>query len=197
MKKLEKIAVFCGSSAGIEPAYATAAQQLGKTFTTANISLIFGGGKVGLMGILADAVLANDGEVIGVMPQFLVEKEIAHPHVTKFHIANSMHERKALIAELADGFILLPGGTGSAEEFLEIFTWAQLGLHKKPCGILNVNHYYDHLLKFLEHSVASGFMSPIYRDMIIVEDSAKKLLDRFMIYHAPTQVKWVKSTAVT
>lgn len=196
MNKFKKLTVFCGSKIGIEPKYAIATKELGAMLAENNITLVYGGGKVGLMGILADAVLANKGNVIGVIPKFLVEKELLHPDITQVHITDSMHERKELMAKFADGFILLPGAAGSAEEFMEIYTWAQLGLHQKPLSILNIDNYYYHFLKFLDHAVANGFMDTIYREMIIVENSPEKLLERFISYQAPSQIKWTKADKI-
>lgn len=189
--KLNRIAVFCGASRGSRPEYAQAARQLAKALVEANITLIYGGGKVGLMGELADQVLKLGGEIIGIIPSILVEREIAHPKLTKMHIVHSMHERKQLYSKFADGFIMLPGGAGSLEEFFEVFVGGQLGFHKKPCGILNVVNYYDLVIKFLGYSVVEGFSEAVYRDMIIVEDNAQQLLQRFTEYQAPA-AKWVK-----
>ncbi len=190
MNQIKKLCVYCGASAGSDYRYTEAAQQLAALFLNSDIGLVYGGGKVGLMGILADAVLGNGGEVIGVMPECLVEKEIAHSGITKLHIVASMHERKLLISDLADGFILLPGGSGSLDEFFEIVTWAQLGFHAKPCGILNVANYYDDLLKFLDNAVNKNFMKPIFRDMIIVENKPNDLLQRFTNYLPPKEYRW-------
>ena len=150
---MKRICVFCGSNKGAKPAYIEAAKSLGKVLVKKNIGLIYGGGKVGLMGVIADEVLASGGEVIGVIPQSLVNREVAHQNVTQMHIVNSMHERKALMADLSDGFMALPGGMGTFDEFCEILTWAQLGIHQKPCGILNVENYFTPLLAMFDHAM--------------------------------------------
>lgn len=189
----KNLCVFCGSSVGSDPVFIDATRQLATTLVENKIGLVYGGAKVGLMGILADTALEKGGEVIGVMPKLLIEKEIAHDGLTKLHVVKSMHERKALMAELADGFIMLPGGTGSLDEFFEILTWSQLGFHGKPCGILNVANYYDHILKFLDEAVAKHFLKEIYRKIVIAEDSPEKLLAAFATYQAPSEPKWIRS----
>ena len=155
------------------------------------IGLVYGGGKVGLMGKLADAALSAGGRAMGVIPQALLIKEIGHEHLTELKIVNSMHERKALMAELADGFIALPGGFGTLDEFCEILTWAQLGLHHKPCGLLNVNGYYDHFSRFLDHAVDEQFLRPLHRAMVIADHDPEMLLERMMEYEAPVTGKWI------
>jgi uncharacterized protein (TIGR00730 family) len=190
-RRIERLCVFCGSSTGSHPAYFEAADQLGRELANAGVTLIFGGGRVGLMGILADSVLAAGGEVIGVIPRSLVEKEIAHASLTKLHVVESMHERKALMADLADAFVLLPGGFGSWEEFCEIVTWLQLGIHRKPCAILNVAGYYDGLLSLATHALAEGFLRPAHHDMVIVENNPEALLSRLANAVIPSEVKWV------
>lgn len=192
--KINKIAVFCGSHAGHSPIYSESAQQLADGLFKFELTLIYGGAKVGLMGAIADRMLNHKGHVIGVMPQSLIDVELAHPSLTELHIVNSMHERKELISEIADGFIMLPGGSGSLDEFFEMFTWAQLGYHSKPCGILNVNGYYDHLLKFLDNAVQQGFLKQVYRDMIIVDSSPQNIINSFMNYQAPLDIKWRTNT---
>mgnify|MGYP002413099338 CR=1 FL=1 len=183
---LKRLAVFCGSSNGAPSAYREGAVQLGKELAKRGISLVYGGASVGIMGTVADTVLEEGGEVIGVMPKLLIEREISHQHVTKLFIVESMHERKAKMAELADGFIALPGGPGTLEEFFEIFTWAQIGIHQKPLGLLNINHYYDPLLALFDHMVTEQFLQAKYRSMSIVDSDAKALLDKFETYQAPT-----------
>lgn len=183
---LKRLAVFCGSSNGASSAYREGAVQLGKELAKRGISLVYGGASVGIMGTVADTVLEEGGEVIGVMPKLLIEREISHQHVTKLFIVESMHERKAKMAELADGFIALPGGPGTLEEFFEIFTWAQIGIHQKPLGLLNINHYYDPLLALFDHMVTEQFLQAKYRSMSIVDSDAKALLDKFETYQAPT-----------
>lgn len=156
------------------------------------IRLVYGGGSVGLMGIVADAVLKAGGEVTGVIPEALVRREVEHHGVTELHVTRSMHERKALMSELADGFIALPGGIGTLEEIFEVWTWAQLGIHRKPCGLLNVDGYFDSLTRFLGHTVSEGFLSTSQRSVLLVEDSPEALLDRFASYTPPDAPKWME-----
>jgi uncharacterized protein (TIGR00730 family) len=190
-RPIRRLCVFCGSSTGARPAYAEAAAQVGRVIANSKIELVFGGGRVGLMGILADSVLAAGGQAIGVMPLALVEKEIAHASLTKLHVVESMHQRKAMMADLADAFLLLPGGFGSWEEFCEIVTWLQLGIHRKPCAILNVAGYYDGLLSLADHALAEGFLRIAHHNMVIVEENPQALLARLAIASIPTEVKWV------
>lgn len=182
---MNAIAVFCGSSEGKSPTYRESAAALGRELAKRGITLVYGGAKAGLMGAVADAVLEHGGEVIGVLPHFLQEREIAHNGLTELILVDSMHERKAKMADLADGFIALPGGPGTMEEFFEIFTWGQLGLHRKPCGFLNVNHYYDPLVSLFEKMEREQFMQPKYRTMVITDTTPEGLLDRFSTYVAP------------
>jgi len=188
---LQSVCVFCGSSRGIDRAYTEAARSLGRTLAEANVRLIFGGGHVGLMGVLSNAALEAGGEVIGVIPGFLVERELAHSGLNDLRIVGSMHERKALMSELCDGFITLPGGTGTLEEFFEILTWAQLGEHEKPCGLLNVAGYYDPLLAVFDHMLDKGFLSQSNRALFLVESEPAKLLQRLDHYRPPETVKWI------
>ncbi len=188
--KIKNIGVFCGSSLGNEPLYCEATKELAKYLVDARITLVYGGANVGLMGLLADHILKNNGEVIGVIPKSLVDKEVAHPDLTKLHIVNSMHERKAMMEKLSDGFIMLPGGAGSLDEFFEMVTWAQLGFHSKPCGILNIGNYYDSLLTFLDHVVEKGFMKLTHRNMIIVENSPQILFQKLGNYQVALEKKW-------
>ena len=187
----KSIGVFCGSQLGKNPQFAEAARDVAYAFAKADITLVYGGAKVGIMGVIADEMVNLKGKVIGVMPKHLVDREIAHPGITDLRIVNSMHERKSLIAELVDGFLMLPGATGTLDEFVEVLTWAQLGLHQKPCAILNAANYYDYLLKFLDHTVAMEFLNPAYRDMIIVENSPEKIIEAFVNYQPPAH-KWAK-----
>lgn len=188
---MESICVFCGSSNGSDPAYAKAARHLGQAIAGNGLTLVYGGGHVGLMGVVADAALEAGGEVIGVMPKSLVDREIAHTGLTKLHVVSSMHERKALMADLSDGFIALPGGNGTLEEFFEVLTWAQLGEHDKPCGLLNAAGYYDPLLAVFDQMVLMKFLEPVHRDLILVEDDPPALLQRFDSSHPPKTVKWI------
>jgi uncharacterized protein (TIGR00730 family) len=188
---LRSICVFCGSRPGNDPAYEAGARLLGRTLAEAGISLVYGGGHVGLMGVVAGAVLDAGGEVTGVIPKALVEREIAHPGLTDLRVVGSMHERKAMMSELSEGFIALPGGTGTLEEFFEVQTWAQLGEHEKPCGLLSVAGYFDPLVALLDHMVARGFLSEEHRAMVLVETEPKPLLDAFTQYRPPKTVKWI------
>lgn len=183
---MKKLAVFCGSSDGASPAYKEGAVQLGKEMARRGITLVYGGASVGIMGTVADAVLEAGGQVIGVIPQMLEDREISHRGLTELIVVGSMHERKMKMAELADGFIALPGGPGTMEEYFEIFTWAQLGLHQKPCGILNVNGYYDLLISFFDHMNEQQFLQDKYRAMALVADSPDELIEKFNTYTPPT-----------
>jgi len=173
---MKRLCVFCGASMGRNPAYAEAARSLAKILATKGITLVYGGASVGVMGQLADAALEAGGEVIGVMPQELVNREVSHLHLSELIIVGSMHERKAKMAELSDGFIALPGGLGTLEELFEVLTWAQLRFHAKPCGLLNTNGYYDQLISFLDHSVDEKFIKPTHRQMIVLGDEPNALL---------------------
>jgi uncharacterized protein (TIGR00730 family) len=186
--------VICGSSRGIDPDYTEAARSLGRTLAEANVRLVFGGGHVGLVGVLSNAALEAGGEVIGVIPGFLVERELAHSGLNDLRIVGSMHERKALMSELSDGFITLPGGTGTLEEFFEILTWAQLGEHEKPCGLLNVAGYYDPLLAVFDHMLHKGFLSQSNRALLLVESEPAKLLRKVDHYRPPETVKWINNS---
>lgn len=188
---MRSVCVFCGSSRGIDPDYTEAARSLGRTLAEANVRLVFGGGHVGLMGVLSNAALEAGGEVIGVIPGFLVERELAHSGLSDLRIVGSMHERKALMSDLSDGFITLPGGTGTLEEFFEVLTWAQLGEHEKPCGLLNVAGYYDPLLAVFDHMVDNGFLSQSNRALLLVESEPGRLLQRLDHYRPPETVKWI------
>ncbi len=188
---MKRICIFCGSSPGSRPAYAAAAEALARYLVSKGIAIVYGGGNVGLMGVLADTALAAGGEVIGVIPRSLVEKEVAHTRLRDLRIVNSMHERKALMAELSDAFIALPGGYGTFDEFCEILTWTQLGLQNKPCGILNVDGYYDRLLEMFDHAVQEQFVKPAHRQMVISESDAEALLDRLLAYAPPVVEKWI------
>jgi len=185
------LCVFCGSSHGGRAVYASAAKTLGRALVNRGFGLVYGGGKVGLMGTIANAVLEAGGEVIGVIPKFLSEKEIAHVGLTQLHVVSSMHERKAMMAELADGFIALSGGYGTFEEFCEILTWAQLGFHQKPCGLLNVDGYYDRLIAMFDHAVEEQFVHTRHRSLVLVDSQPDDLLDQFAAFEPITFQKWV------
>jgi uncharacterized protein (TIGR00730 family) len=188
-----RLCVFCGSNAGFDPAYLAMAEALGRVLAREGIALVYGGGAVGLMGAVADAALASGGEVIGVMPQALVDKEIDHKGLTDLRIVGSMHERKALMAELADGFIAMPGGLGTFEELFEVWTWAQLGYHRKPCALLNVAGFYDRLAAFLDDVVEKGFVKPIHRSMLIVGNDPEALIAAIRGYEPPKVDKWIRA----
>ena len=176
MTKLKRIAVFCGSNLGQSRRYQQSARDVGQALSRHNKTLIYGGGSVGLMGVIADTLLEQKGEVIGVIPELMASTEVAHQGLSELIIASTMHERKATMASLADGFMLLPGGAGSLDEFFEILTWRKLGLHDKPCAILNHEGYYDKLLQFIDHAVSEGFMQQAHRDMILVGDDSYELV---------------------
>lgn len=188
---MKRVCVFAGSSAGSQPEYRTVAEELGRVLAAREIGLVYGGAQIGLMGVVADAVLAARGQVTGVIPAALVAKEIAHSGLADLRVVGSMHERKAVMADLADAFIALPGGWGTLEEFFEMLTWGQLGLHQKACGLLNARGYFDRLLSFLEHSIAEGFVRRQSRSMISVADSPGDLLDQLMSYEPPVVEKWL------
>jgi uncharacterized protein (TIGR00730 family) len=194
---LENICVYCGSNAGRRPDYAEAAQDLAHELVRRNIGLVYGGSSVGIMGVLADAVMDAGGRVIGVLPEALKRKELEHKNLTELHVVGSMHERKTMMVERADGFIALPGGVGTLEEIFETWTWGQLGFHRKPCGLLNAAGYYDHLNRFLDHTVEEAFMQPAHRAMLAVESDPGKLIDRFVTYEPPTVSKWITTPATT
>jgi uncharacterized protein (TIGR00730 family) len=189
---MRSVCVFCGSSPGGNPAYLTAAQAIGREIAGRGLKLVYGGAKVGLMGAVADAALSAGGEVVGVLPQALMIKEIGHPGLSRLEVVNSMHERKARMAELSDGFIALPGGAGTLEEIFEIWTWGQLGFHGKPAGFLNVAGYYDKLAGFLDHTVGEAFVKTVHRDMLIFHDDPTALLDALAAYKAPVTGKWLE-----
>jgi len=188
---MKRICVFCGSSSGGEAIYSETASNVGEFLAAKGIELVYGGGRVGLMGTVADAVLANDGTVIGIIPAALDKKEIAHKGLTELHIVDSMHERKAKMAELSDGFIAMPGGFGTFEEFCEIVTWAQLGIHQKPCGLLNVRGFYDPLIKQFDYSTSSGFVSPEHRGIVLVGTEISRLFESMVNYTPPAVEKWI------
>lgn len=182
---MKSIAVFCGSSEGASPIFKESAVQLGYELAKRQITLIYGGANVGLMGAVADAVLEQGGQVIGVLPIFLQNREIAHQGLTELIMVDSMHERKTKMADLAEGFIALPGGPGTMEEYFEIFTWGQLGLHSKPCGFLNINQYFDPLVSMFESMEREQFMQPKYRSMVITDHTPEGILKQFSSYAAP------------
>ena len=194
---MKRLCVFCGSTAGRRAVYADAARALATALLHRGLGLVYGGGSIGLMGILADAVLAEGGEVIGVLPRGLARKEYAHDRLTELHLVDSMHERKALMASLADGFIALPGGLGTLEEVLEVLTWAQLGIHRKPVGLVDVEGYWGGLLALLRHAVGEGFVRPEYAALLLVDPTPAALLDRLATWRPPvTPPIWLDATEI-
>jgi uncharacterized protein (TIGR00730 family) len=189
---MKQICVFCGSNAGNKPIYADAARQVGAALARRKLVLVYGGGQIGLMGIVADATLAAGGEVIGVIPRALATKELAHTGLTELRVVGTMHERKALMAELSDGFIALPGAFGTLDEFCEILTWAQLGLHANPCGILDVGGYFDPLLEQFDRAVAEGLLKAEHRGLVLRSSNADDLLDQFERFKPPNIEKWIE-----
>jgi uncharacterized protein (TIGR00730 family) len=189
---MRRVCVFCGSNPGTRPAYSITARALGAALVRRGLGLVYGGGGVGLMGILADTVLEAGGEVIGVIPEALVAREVAHHGLTELRVVGSMHERKALMAELADAFIALPGGFGTFEELCEAITWMQLGLHRKACSVLDVEDYYAPLLALFDHATAEGFVRPEHRALVIAESDPDRLLDRLEAFRPPALEKWLE-----
>jgi uncharacterized protein (TIGR00730 family) len=187
---MKRICVYCGSSSGTNPRHREAAARLGALLASRGMGLVYGGGNVGLMGVVADAALRGGGEVIGVIPTALMDKELGHKGVTKLHVVASMHERKQRMADLSDGFIALPGGIGTLEELFETFTWLQLGFHQKPVGLLNVDGFYDHLLTFLHHAGGEGFLRAAHLDALLVDTDCVALLRRMASFRAPALGKW-------
>lgn len=189
---MQRVCVFCGSTMGSRPAYAAAAAALGRHLAARGIAVVTGGGSVGLMGVLADAALTAGGEVIGVIPHDLVQREIAHRGLTALHVVDTMHERKAMMAGLADGFIALPGGIGTLEELFETWTWAQLGVHRHPVALLDVEGYWQPLLGTVRHLATEGFLRPATEQLLLVDDDPAGLLDRMGAHDPPAVRKWVR-----
>jgi len=188
---MKTICVYCGSNPGRVPDYREAARRLGQELAERGLGLVYGGASVGVMGAVADAILEGGGQAVGVIPHSLATKEVSHHGLDQLFVVDSMHERKAKMAELSDGFIALPGGWGTIEEIFEMLTWAQLGFHEKPCGLLNVSGYYDHLFAFLENAIREQFVKPEYRPMIMMDDDPESLIQRFEQYRAPKVKKWI------
>jgi uncharacterized protein (TIGR00730 family) len=191
-RRLSRICVFCRSLSGVATEYRTATTTLANELVRRHIGLVFGGGSVGLMGVLADRVLELRGDVVGVIPEALATKELLHPGVRDMRLVADMHQRKALMAELADAFIALPGGYGTFEELFEILTWAQLGFHRKNIGLFNVAGYFDPLVKLIEHAIREGFIKPSHRDLFVVENDAARLLDRLATHEMPHVKRWLE-----
>ncbi|MEO8619515.1 MAG: TIGR00730 family Rossman fold protein [bacterium] len=192
---LKTVCVFCAASTGSDPAYASQAVEMGRYLAESGRRVVYGGGRTGLMGALAEGVLAAGGQVIGVMPKHLVDREIAHTGLTELRIVASMHERKSLLAEMADGFLAMPGGLGTLEELFEIWTWGQLGLHRKPYGLLEVNGFFAPLLTFLDHAVAEGFIKQEYRDLLVVDTEPSTLISRMESMSPPALPRWVDAVS--
>lgn len=188
---MKRICVFCGSSPGLRPDYAAAAQGLARVMAKRGIGLVYGGGHVGLMGIVADTIMAEGGEAIGVIPEALLRREVGHHGLTELHVVRSMHERKQLMADLSDGFVAMPGGYGTFEEFCEVITWSQLGIHPKPCGLLNVLGYYDALLAMFDHGVKEGFIRPQHRALVLEDTDPGALVDQMDAFVPPRAEKWI------
>ncbi len=189
---LQRVCVYCASNEGARPEYLAAAREIGTLIAQQGSALVFGGGRVGLMGAMADAALAAGGEVIGVMPHGLVEREVAHRGLTALHVVDSMHERKALLSDMADAFITLPGGLGTLEELFETWTWAQLGVHQKPIGLLNVAGYFGPLIEMLAHAEGEGFLRGTPRDGLVIETDAARLLERLRTCEPPAVRRWLR-----
>jgi uncharacterized protein (TIGR00730 family) len=192
---MKRLCVYCGSRPGSQPAYTEAAKNLARALVNRKIEVVYGGASVGTMGVLANTVLAEGGHVIGIIPQAVLGREVVHRGLSELRVVTSMHERKALMAELSDGFIALPGGLGTLDEVFEILTWGQLGLHQKPCGLLNICDYYRGLVDFLDHAVSERFITEVHRAMLLVEEEPEQLLDHFERYKAPAVAKWVDRTS--
>jgi uncharacterized protein (TIGR00730 family) len=188
---VKSICVYCGSASGKGEVYLAAARKLAKELCSRGLDLVYGGASIGLMAETANTVMANGGSATGVMPRNLFRREVPHEALTQMIYVDSMHERKSKMADLSDGFIAMPGGLGTVEELFEIVTWAQLAIHRKPCGILNVDGYYDHLIQFLDRATEQEFIRPVHRSMIIIEEDPARLLDRFEVYTPPDKQKWV------
>jgi uncharacterized protein (TIGR00730 family) len=190
-RPLGRVCVFCGSNSGRDPRFADAARELGQALVARGCELVYGGGQVGLMGIVADAVLASGGRVIGVIPEMLATKELLHPRATEMRVVESMHARKALMAGLADAFVALPGGLGTFEETLEMITWGQLGIHQKPLGLFDVLDFYRPLVEFIDHAIEAGFIRPEQRELFVTAGSAGPLLDQLQNHRLPSVRKWI------
>jgi len=195
---MKRICVYCGSGAGVQDGYADAARALGRALVERGVGLVFGGGRIGMMGVLARTVLQGGGEAIGVIPKDLMDKGLGLTTATSLRVVETMHARKALMADLSDAFIAMPGGFGTMEEFFEALTWAQLGLHAKPCALLNVKGYFDDLIRFVDHAVQEQFIDPVHRSLLLVDDSPESLLNRLMSWTPPVvdkaawAAKWVQ-----
>ncbi|WP_323121629.1 LOG family protein [Burkholderia alba] len=192
---MKSVCIYCGSAAGNKPVYANAAQALGRALAQADLTLVYGGGRVGLMGVIADAVLAAGGRAIGVIPKLLVDKEVGHAGLTELHVVPDMHHRKKMMADLSDAFVAMPGGAGTLEEFFEVYTWAQLGYHRKPVALYNIDGFYDPLIALLQHTVDEGFMQRAYLDALCIDAAAEPLIGQLERYRPPARDKWEPAPA--
>src|ERR671922_334651 len=192
---MRRLCVYCGSSFGSLSDYTEATRNLARVLVKNNIEVVYGGASVGTMGVLADTALAEGGHVIGIIPRAVVGREVVHRGLSDLRVVTSMHERKALMAELSDGFIALPGGLGTLDEVFEILTWGQLGLHRNPCGLLNIRNYYRSLIDFLDHAVSERFITDVHRALLLVEEEPERLIDHFQRYKAPAVTRWVDRTS--
>lgn len=193
---MKRLCVFCGSSHGNSPAFTNTARELGRAIAARDIEMVYGGSHVGLMGVVADAALARGGKVIGVLPRFMADKELAHLRLTRLHLVGTMHERKQMMAELSEGFVALPGGFGTFEEIFEAITWSQLHLHKHPCALLNVEGYYDSLLELLRGAVEKGFVRREQLDSLIVAGTPDELFTKFATFKPETVEKWIPTKLI-
>ncbi|MFP6559729.1 TIGR00730 family Rossman fold protein [Paraburkholderia sp. B3] len=187
---MKAVCVYCGSSHGVSPVYTEAARAFGRALVAADLGLVYGGGKVGLMGVIADTVMAEGGRAIGVIPELLVNKEVGHEGLSELHVVPDMHHRKKMMADLSDAFVAMPGGAGTLEELFEVYTWAQLGYHHKPVAVLNIDGFYDPLIALLRHTVREGFMRQTYFDLLQVDSEPAALIEKLERYRAPAQDKW-------
>ncbi|HEY1170798.1 MAG TPA: TIGR00730 family Rossman fold protein [Verrucomicrobiae bacterium] len=191
---MKSVCVFCGSSHGFAPEYEQMAKEMGRAIAARGWTLVYGGGNVGLMGVVADAALAAGGKVIGVIPEALLARELGHRGVTELRVVDTMHERKAMMAELADGFIALPGGIGTFEEFFEVLTWAQLGIHHKPCGLINTRGYYQPVMDLLGNAVKEGFLKAEHQEMVLTAEGVEEMLARMETHKPPQTMKWIRKS---
>jgi uncharacterized protein (TIGR00730 family) len=187
---MKAVCVYCGSSPGASPVYTEAARAFGRALVAADLGLVYGGGKVGLMGVIADTVMAEGGRAIGVIPELLVNKEVGHDGLSELHVVPDMHHRKKMMADLSDAFVAMPGGAGTLEELFEVYTWAQLGYHHKPVAVLNIDGFYDPLISLLQHTVREGFMRQTYFDLLQIDSDPAALIEKLERYRAPAQDKW-------
>ncbi|MBR8399486.1 TIGR00730 family Rossman fold protein [Burkholderia cenocepacia] len=192
---MKAVCVYCGSSSGVRPVYADAARAFGRALVDAGLTLVYGGGRVGLMGVIADEVMAAGGHAVGVIPELLVDKEVGHTGLSELHVVPDMHHRKKMMADLSDAFVAMPGGAGTLEELFEVYTWAQLGYHRKPVALYNIDSFYDPLIALLRHTVDEGFMRPAYFNALCVESEPVALIERLRHYQPPARDKWAPDAA--